>query len=137
MPEQLKNNAHWLLRIAFASVFIFHGSLKLLDLEGFTNMLPISYTEVLLVALAETVGGILILIGGFGKVAIFDLATRIGAAMNVPVILGAIWIVHWGRWNFLPAESHPVGGMEFQVVLLLMILFFVIVGNGTQENRAA
>jgi len=37
----------------------------------------------------------------------------------------------------LPAESHPVGGMEFQVVLLLMILFFVIVGNGTQENRAA
>ncbi|MCH7834409.1 MAG: DoxX family membrane protein, partial [Proteobacteria bacterium] len=46
----LTANAHWFLRIALASVFIFHGVLKFLNLEGFAQMLPISYLEVVLVA---------------------------------------------------------------------------------------
>ena len=125
----LNSNAHWLLRIALASVFLYHGVLKFMNLEGFAQMLPISYTEVVLVALAETVGGLLVLVGGFSSDRLFDLATRIGAALNIPVILGAISIVHWGRWNFVPSESHPMGGFEFQAVLLLVMLFFVITGN--------
>ena len=96
----LTSNAHWLLRIALASVFVFHGVLKLMNLEGFSQMLPISYTEVVLVALAETGGGLLVLFGGLGNDRIFDLATRIGAALNIPVIIGAISMIHWGRWNY-------------------------------------
>ena len=125
----LTTNAHWLLRIALASVFVFHGVLKLMNLEGFAQMLPISYTEVVLVAIAETGGGLLVLLGGFRDGALSDLATRIGAALNIPVIIGAISIVHWGRWNFVPSESHPMGGFEFQAVLLLVLLFLVITGN--------
>jgi putative oxidoreductase len=125
----LTTNAHWLLRIALASVFVFHGVLKLMNLEGFAQMLPISYTEVVLVALAETGGGLLVLLGGFRDSALSDLATRIGAALNIPVIIGAISIVHWGRWNFVPSETHPMGGFEFQAVLLLVLLFLVITGN--------
>jgi len=125
----LTKNAHWLLRIALASVFVFHGVLKLQNLDGFAQMLPISYLQVVLVALAETVGGLLVLAGGFRTDRISDLATRIGAAMNIPVIIGAITIVHWGRWNFVPSETHPMGGFEFQAVLLLVLLFFVIMGN--------
>ena len=125
----LTTNAHWLLRIALASVFVFHGVLKLMNLEGFAQMLPISSTEVVLVALAETGGGLLVLLGGLNSGILFDLATRIGAALNIPVIIGAISIVHWGRWNFVPSESHAMGGFEFQAVLLLVLLFFVITGN--------
>ncbi len=125
----LTTNAHWLLRIALASVFVFHGVLKFMNLEGFAQMLPISHTEVVLVALAETGGGLLVLLGGFRDGALSDLATRIGAALNIPVIIGAISIVHWGRWNFVPSESHPMGGFEFQAVLLLVLLFLVITGN--------
>ncbi len=125
----LSKNAHWLLRIALASVFIFHGALKLMNLEGFAQMLPISYTEVVLVALAETGGGLLVLFGGLGNDRIFDLATRIGAALNIPVIIGAISMIHWGRWTFVPSETHPMGGFEFQAVLLLIMLFLVITGN--------
>ena len=125
----LTTNAHWLLRIALASVFVFHGVLKLMNLEGFAQMLPISYTEVVLVALAETVGGLLVLLGGLNSGRLFDLATRIGAALNIPVIIGAISIVHWGRWNFVPSDTHPMGGFEFQAVLLLILLFLVITGN--------
>ena len=125
-PEK---NAHWLLRIALASVFIFHCLLKFANLEGFAQMLPISYTEVVLVALAETGGGLLVLFGGFGTTRLFDLATRIGAALNIPVILGAISMIHWGRWNFVPSETHPMGGFEFQAVLLLIMLYLVMAGN--------
>ena len=49
----LTSNAHWLLRIALASVFIYHGVLKFLNLEGFAQMLPISYLQVVLVAFAS------------------------------------------------------------------------------------
>jgi len=129
-------NAHWLLRIALASVLLFHGLLKFTDLEGFTQMLPISYLEVVLVALAEAGGGLLILLGGFRNDRLSDLATRIGAALNVPVLVGAIAIVHWGRWNFVPTESHPLGGFEFQAVLLLVTLYLVVTGNrGIADNQ--
>lgn len=125
----ITSNAHWLLRIALASVLVFHGALKLANLEGFAQMLPISYLQVVLVALAETGGGLLVLVGGFRDDAISDLATRIGAALNIPVLIGAIAIVHWGQWNFVPSETHPMGGFEFQAVLLLLVLYFVVTGN--------
>lgn len=125
----LTKNAHWLLRIALASVFVYHGLLKLSNLEGFAQMLPISYAEVVLVALAETGGGLLVLFGGFRDNVISDLATRIGAALNIPVMIGAIAIVHWGQWNFVPTETHAMGGFQFQAVLLLVMLFLVVTGN--------
>lgn len=125
----LTTNAHFLLRIALASVFIYHGALKFMNLEGFAQMLPISYTMVVLVALAETGGGLLVLLGGFRDNAMADMATRIGALMNIPVMLGAIAFIHWGRWNFVPSESHPMGGFEFQAVLTLVLLYVAIKGN--------
>ncbi len=104
-------------------------------------MLPISYAEVVLVALAETGGGLLVLFGGFRDNVISDLATRIGAALNIPVMIGAIAIVHWGQWNFVPSETHPMGGFQFQAALLLVMLFLVVTGNrgltGTQSTVAA
>ena len=125
----ITSNAHWLLRIALASVLVFHGALKLANLEGFAQMLPISYLQVVLVALAETGGGLLVLVGGFRDDVISDLATRVGAALNIPVLIGAIAIVHWGQWNFVPSATHPMGGFEFQAVLLLLVLYLVVTGN--------
>ena len=122
-------NAHWFLRLALASVFVYHGVLKFMNLEGFAQMLPISYLEVVLVAAAETAGGLLVVLGGFRNDAISDLATRVGAALNIPVMLGAIALVHWGRWNFLPSETHPLGGIEFQTVLILIMLYLAFTGN--------
>ena len=133
--DSITPHAHWLLRTSIASVFIYHGGLKLLNLEDFARMLPISYSETVLVALAEFAGGSLVLLGGFGKNQIADLATRIGAALQIPVLLGAIAIVHWGRWNFVPAENYPMGGMEFQVTLALIALYLMITGNAIFQSR--
>jgi len=128
LQDRFTANAHWLLRIGVVSVFLYHGILKFSNLEGFATMLPISYTEVVFVALAN-VGSILVILGGFRNDVISDLATRFGAALNIPVMVGAITLVHWGRWNFVPTETHPMGGMEFQVTLVLLMLYLVVTGN--------
>ncbi len=125
----LTTNAHWLLRIALASVFVYHGALKFGNLEGMAQMLPISYLTVVLVAAAELGGGLLVLYGGLRNDALSDLATRIGAALNIPVMIGAIALVHWGQWSFAPSETHPMGGFQFQTVLILVMLYLVITGN--------
>ena len=130
IPRYLAAQAHWLLRATLASVFIYHGVLKLADLEGFAAFLSLPITIVLLVALAETVGGAFILLGGASQVTpAAAWVTRLGAAMIIAVMLGAIVMVHWGQWNFLPSQTHPIAGIEFQVVLLLVSLYFVAKGN--------
>ena len=128
LQERLNANAHWLLRFAVVGVFLYHGILKFSNLDGFATMLPISYTQVVFVALAN-IGSVLVILGGLRNDLFSDLATRIGAALNIPVMIGAISLVHWGRWNFVPTATHPLGGMEFQVVLILVMLFLVATGN--------
>ena len=82
-----------------------------------------------MVAAAETGGGLLVLLGGIANNSLSDLATRIGAALNIPVMIGAISIVHWGQWNFVPSATHPMGGFEFQAVLILVMAYLVVTGN--------
>ena len=126
----LQNNAHWLLRIALASVFLFHGFSKVANVAGFAEMIGLPLLVAGLVTFAEVAGGLGILIGGFGK----ELITRLAALAIIPVLLGAIVMVHAPRWNFVPAEGFPMGGMEFQVVLLLIATYFLIMGNAQSDN---
>ncbi len=123
--DSLKPHAHWLLRIGFAGVFLFHGIGKVMAFGGFSQMMGLSTPVAALVTLAEVAAGVGIIVGAFTN----DLITRLAGLAVVPVLLGAIFMVHWGRWNFTPAEGFPMGGMEFQVVLLLMALFFLVMGN--------
>ncbi len=129
--DSLKSHAHWLLRISLASVFIYHGVVKVMDLGAFSQMVGLSTPVAVLVTLAEIAGGVGILVGAFTN----DLITRLAGLAIVPVMIGAIVMVHWGRWNFLPADGFPAGGMEFQVVLLLIALFFLLMGNTGLSRR--
>jgi putative oxidoreductase len=131
--EFLKNNSHWLLRLAFAGVFVFHGFGKVLDLGGFSQMMGLSTPVAVLVALAEVAGGIGIIVGAF----VNDIVTRLAGVAIVPVMLGAIVMVHWGQWSFMASDTHPAGGMEFQVVLLLLALYFVVSGNEEPSHEGS
>jgi putative oxidoreductase len=112
-------HAHWILRIAIAAVFIPHGLDKLGDLSAFAEMTGMPGAVALLVALAEVGGSILILAGGVRA----GWLTLVGAAALVPVMVGAIVMVHWGQWHFMATETHPMGGMQFQVTLLLVLTY--------------
>lgn len=122
----------WLLRIALASVFIFHGMGKFLGpdgVRGFADMMMLPYWMALLVSVAEVAGGLGILVGGFNR----PIISRLSGLAVMPVMIGAIVMVHWGRWSFVPSETHPMGGMEFQVVLFLIAAWFALGGGNSDK----
>jgi putative oxidoreductase len=123
--DKLAPHAHWALRLALLSVFLYHGLSKWGDLGGFAEMAGQPVAMAALVALLETVGAILVFIGGFLR----DWMTRVGALLLMPVMLGAIAMVHWGQWHFMATDTHPMGGMQFQVTLLLIMIYLFIKGN--------
>jgi putative oxidoreductase len=127
LTETLQANAHWLLRAAFAAVFLFHGLDKLAAPGGFAEMMGLPLAVAVLVALAETAAGALVLVGGFGV----DWATRLAGLLAIPVMLGAIAMVHWPRWSFVPApeQGFPMGGMEFQVTLTAIAAYLLAKGD--------
>lgn len=138
--KQLNNYAHiahWFLRVAFISVFLYHGLDKFGNLQGFSDMSGMPVAMAFVVALFETLGGILIFIGGFKND--LDWMTRIGALLIIPIMLGAIIMVHWGQWHFMATDTHPMGGMQFQVTLLFGAIYLFLKGNlvnrGISDSR--
>ena len=129
--NSLRPSAHWLLRAGFASVFLFHGFGKVVAFSGFSQMMGLSVPVAGLVTFAEVAAGLGIIIAAFQN----ELITRLAALASIPVLLGAIFMVHGPRWSFTPAEGFPMGGMEFQVVLLLIAVYFLITGN--QQGQAS
>lgn len=129
--SKYSEHAQWLLRLALASVFLFHGLGKAADIGGFSAMAGVPIAVAALVTVAELVGGLGIVIGGFTNAAV----TRLSALAVLPVLLGAIVMVHAPRWSFTPTEDFPMGGMEFQVVLALIALYFLVVGNAAPAVR--
>ncbi len=128
MPDALnflKPHAHWLLRVALAGVFLYHGLYKVMNFEGFSQMMGLPTSVAAVVTFAELAGGAGIIVGALTN----DLITRLAGLAMAPILLGAIFMVHWGQWNFAPAEGFPMGGMEFQVVLLFTALYFLVMGN--------
>ncbi|MCH8010813.1 MAG: hypothetical protein IIA61_02520 [Candidatus Marinimicrobia bacterium] len=97
--------------------------------QGMADMMVMPLTMIYLLATMEVMGALLVLVGGLGV----DWATRFGALILMPVLLGAIGMVHWGQWAFMATDSHPMGGMEFQVTLLLILFYLFIRGNSVNE----
>lgn len=123
--DAFRPKAHWLLRAGFAAVLLFHGLGKVATFSAFAQMMGLPMPVAALVTFAEVAAGIGIIVGGFGN----ELITRLSGLAAIPVLLGAIFMVHWPRWSFTPAEGFPMGGMEFQVVLLLIAVYFLVTGN--------
>jgi putative oxidoreductase len=118
-------HATWFLRIPFAATFFYHGAGKLLvpQLSAELHGLPLWLT--LLVGVAEILVAAGVLAGGT-HLPRADLGNRLGALGALPILLGAIAVEHWPKWSFVASESHPLGGMEFQVALLGIALFLLM-----------
>ena len=118
---------HWALRLALGSVFVYHGLTKFPVLSGMADMMGMPVFMVGLLAVIETAGGLLIFFGGFGR----DWATRVGGLLIIPIMLGAIFMVHLQHgWNSVNMGSGNMGrGMEFQFTLLMIALYFFVTGN--------
>jgi putative oxidoreductase len=124
--------SHWFLRLPFAAVFLYHGTGKLIMPDLSADMLSLPVALVVLVGLAEVLAGLGSVAGGLAVMPKRELITRLAGLAAAPVLLGAIALVHFPRWSFVPSDSHPMGGMEFQVVLLGLALYFLLTPPETE-----
>ncbi len=121
--------AAFLLRVANGILFLAHGLLKLLV---FTPAGTVAFFESLglpgfmayLTMFAEIAGG-LALVAGVG--------TRLVALALVPVLIGALVLVHAGNgWLF----SNPGGGWEFPLYWAMTLLVLALLGDGAFSARS-
>ena len=122
--------ASLLLRIGLAGMWISHGLiLKLLTfgVVGLGNWLAaigLPSALALPLILAETVGGLLILLGIYGRWVSLAL---------LPILLGALLIHAPNGWVF----SNPDGGWEYPLFLTLMTLVHALLGDDPLALKAA
>ena len=124
----MKNYYLWallLIRITVGSTFLAHGSQKVFGLFGgpglrnfaaWLTTLQVPHWLSYLAALSELIGGCLILLG---------IATELGALLIIPIMGGAIFLVHWNKGYFLQD-----GGFEYPLNLLLFAIAIIIGGPG-------
>ncbi len=115
------------LRLALGLIFIGHGAQKVFGMWGGPGWAKFTAGDAPLglspgwlwlgaAALAELIGGILVLLG---------LLTRLGALLIASVMLVAMFGVHLSKGFFLQA-----GGAEYTVALLGIALSLLFAGGG-------
>ena len=115
--NKLHDLTHWGLRASIGAIFIVH-SLKKFDpswQEWLVNM-GIPPELQIPIALAELIGGILLIIG---------VLTRISAALFSVILLGAIFHIRWENGFFISQ-----GGWEWDLAMLAVTLSIIVVGPG-------
>lgn len=117
-----------ILRLVLGAVFIAHGGQKLFvyGLDGVTEAfggmgLPFAGLLAPVVALAEFVGGIALIVGLF---------TRLSAVVLAATMLGAVTIVHLPAGFFLP------NGYEFALTMLGGAIAIALTGPGSYSAEA-
>lgn len=127
--------ALWPIRLAMAGIFLFHGPGKFM-MPGMAEMMGLSVPIWYLVGAAEVAAGAGFLVGGILSGSMGTLITRLSGLAVIPVMLGAIIMVHWGQWNFMASETHPAGGMEFQVLILAVAIYALITGFSNKAVKS-
>lgn len=126
--EQWGESHHpkWLdiIRIALGVFLCYKGVEFLNNMSMLMSLMPRntsfgSFTYLVLghyIVFAHLVGGFLLAIG---------LLTRFAAIIQIPILLGAVFLV-----NFTGDHLQPYSEMLLSVLALLLLVFFLIVGNG-------
>lgn len=112
-----------LLRVALGILFLAHGGLKLFGFglagtAGFFQSLGLPGPLAYLTIAAELLGGIALILG---------YRTRIVSLILIPVLLGAIVLVHFSAGFFF---SNPNGGWEYPAFWIVALVVQALLGDG-------
>lgn len=88
--------------------------LRDMTLEGHVPLASLALAHY--IALAHIGGGLLLAIG---------LLTRIAALVQLPILIGAVFYVHWTEGLFSGGQ-----GIEFAGLVLFLLLVFTVFGGG-------
>ena len=113
----LHDITHWGLRASIGAIFIVH-SLKKFDPSWQEWLISIGIPPEmqLPIALAELIGGILLVVG---------VLTRITGAVFAVILLGAIFHIRWDNGFFVSK-----GGWEWDLIMLTVVLAIIAAGPG-------
>jgi putative oxidoreductase len=113
----LHDITHWGLRASIGAIFIVH-SLKKFDPSWQEWLISIGIPPEmqLPIALAELIGGILLVVG---------VLTRVTGAVFAAILLGAIFHIRWENGFFVSK-----GGWEWDLVMLAVVLAIIAAGPG-------
>lgn len=112
--------AHWGLRLSLAATFIVHGLGKFPP-DGFAQGMGMPIVIGWLVALGEVGAGAALIVGALLP---RDILTRVGGLLVIIIMIGAIGLVHLKNgFNVIN------GGFEFQLLMLVTGLYFLVKGN--------
>ena len=108
---------HWGIRASIGAIFIIH-SLKKFDPSWQEWLMSIGMPPEmqLPIALAEFIGGILLIIG---------VLTRVTGSVFAVILLGAIFHIRWENGFFVSQ-----GGWEWDLVMLAAVLSIIVAGPG-------
>ena len=108
---------HWGIRAALGVTFLVH-SIKKFDpsWQGWLVDVGVPPELQIPIALAEFIGGILLIVG---------VLTRITGVIFSIILLGAIFHIRWDKGFFISQ-----GGWEFDLIMLAATLSFIVVGAG-------
>lgn len=125
--DPLGPHLHWAVRATYAATFLFHGLPTFLEggPTAFSTMLGVGGTLGQVVGGLSSAAGVLVLVGGTARA----WATRLAGLAAAPVAGAIVLVVGWPRWSFTPAGGHPLGGMEFPLLLLVLAVLFLVQGN--------
>jgi len=113
----LHDITHWGIRASIGAIFIVH-SLKKFDPSWQEWLMSIGMPPEmqLPIALAEFIGGILLVVG---------VLTRITGSIFAVILLGAIFHIRWENGFFVSQ-----GGWEWDLVMLAAVLAIIVAGPG-------
>ena len=113
----LHDITHWGLRASIGVIFIVH-SLKKFDPSWQEWLISIGIPPEmqLPIALAELIGGILLVVG---------VLTRVTGSIFAVILLGAIFHIRWDNGFFVSK-----GGWEWDLVMLTVVLAIIAAGPG-------
>lgn len=113
--HMLTRNIHWLVRLVIAAIYLFHGVEKL-PADQFAEHFGLPLSIAYLVAVGEIFIAVCIFFGGLG----LSWLTRLGGFCMIIIMVGAIVVAKWGL---------PWSGMEFDVLLFVLGLSYLVRGN--------
>lgn len=118
------HHPHWLdvLRVALGVLLIAKGMYFISDTESThrllesTPFLPVAWAVMLYIFFCHFVGGFFIAIG---------LLTRYAVAFQLPILIGALFLVHLrSGLTFLNSDLLVAG------IVLILLIVFLVVGSG-------
>jgi len=127
--ETYPDYAALILRVSLGVMFIAHSLLKILvftpaGAAGFFQSLGLPAFLAYLTMAAELIGGAMLIAG---------IATRWVSLALLPILIGALVLVHWSNgWLF----GNEGGGWEYPAFLIMASLALACLGDGAYSARA-